>query len=274
MTMNGRRVVARTRRMARDRLTLWAARREPGFRSLPDASLLPDGIERVYCYHVRKTAGTSLNLSFLGLGGEDPLDVQRRIERSSLHRTTSGPYAFVAHQRALLDQGRYFYGWSHLPAHRLALPQRTFTVTILRDPVERVVSYYNYLRQGDEPDMAFPVGGLERSLADKGFGSFLDDVPNSSLLAQLFMFSRTYDVAAAVERILGCSWIMFTDEYDAGLAALARRLALPLAPRRDRSSTVATDVPGPEHDRLREMLDPEYELLGQVRTRLGELRSA
>lgn len=260
--------------MARDRLSLWAARRDPGYRWRPSASLLPDGIERVYCYHVRKTAGTSLNLSFLGLGGEDPLVVQQRIERSSLHRTTSGPYAFVAHQRPLLNQGRYFYGWSHLPAHRLALPRGTFTVTILRDPVERAISYFDYLCQGDEPDMAFPVGRLERSMTAGGFGAFLDVVPRASLLAQLFTFSRTYDVPAAAERILGCSAVLFTEEYESGLAALADTLSLPLAARRDRATTARTQISGPERDRLRHMLAPEYELLGQVRARLGELRSA
>jgi hypothetical protein len=260
--------------MARDQLTLWSATREPEYRRLSRSYALPGGVERIYCYHVRKTGGTSLHLSFLGLGGEDPLEVQRRIERSSLHRTTSGHYAFVAHQRNLLAQGHYFYGWSHLPAHRLTLPPRTFTMTILRDPLERVVSYYNYLRQGDAPGMAYPVGELERSLTSRGFGAFLDVVPKANLLSQLSMFSPTFDVPAATERIVGCSWVMFTDEYESGLSALAQKLSLALAPRRDRATKVVKDLPVPEGDRLREMLDPEYQMLAEVRTRLRQLHSA
>lgn len=265
-------VVVRTRRMARDRITLWSALREPAYRRLTGSYPLPEGVERVYCFHVRKTGGTSLNLSFLALGGEDPLEVQRRIENSSLHRTTSGQYAFVAHQRALLNQGRYFYGWSHLPAHRISLPPRTFTVTILRDPVERVVSYYSYLREGDAPGMAFPVGGLERALTTRGFDAFLDVLPKTHLLAQLFMFSRTMDPAAAVERALGCSKVMFTDAYESGLSSLGETLSLSLDSRRDRATKVVTTLSAPERDRLRQLLDPEYQMLDQLRTRLGELR--
>lgn len=269
--MSGKDLVARTRRTTREGLTLLSAMREPRYRRLSRSYVLPGHAERVYCYHVRKTAGTSLHLSFLALGGEDPIEVQRRIERAALHRTTSGRYAFVAHQRSLLDQGHYFYGWSHLPAHRLSLPPRTFTVTILRDPVDRVLSYYSYLRQGDAPDMAFPVGELERALTARGFGAFLDVLPRPHLLAQLFMFSRTFDVSAATERILACSSVLFTEEYDAGLSSLGRRLSLALEARRDRASVPDTAVPAAEYERLRDLLDPEYRMLADVRQALGQL---
>jgi hypothetical protein len=244
----------------------WERRLDPTYRRLADGYRLPDGSRRIYCHHIRKTAGTSLHSAFLALGGEDPLEVKRRMERSVLRRTISGTYTFVAHRQAQFPAGQYFYAWSHLPAHRVELPPQTFTVTVLRDPVRRVVSLFRYLQAGDEPDMAFAVTEGEREMATDGFEAFLDRLPRRELLRQLFTFSRHLDVAEAAAGVEACSYVFMTDAYDTGLAGLAGRLDLPLASRRDRVSRGSG--PAPEErahlERLREMLEPEYALLERV----------
>ncbi len=191
------------------------------YRRLSERQQLPEGIRRVYCYHVRKTAGTSLNRSFLALGGEEPLEVERRMATSTFGRTSSGEYTFAAHYKRALERGNYFYGWTHRPAHMIALPPETFTVTILRDPLKRAVSYYTYLVGGDEPNSAFGVAPAEQSLAANGFSAFLDVVPKEHLLRQLYMFSPHFDPADAAERIARCSFTFWTDRYEEGLGALA-----------------------------------------------------
>ena len=250
--------------LRRDAITTWAARKEPAYRRLDSTYRLPEDTKRIYCHHIRKTAGTSLHFSFLGLGGEDPDEVQRRLGASALHRTISGSYAFVAHQQRLLEQGHYFYGWSHLPAHRISLPPRTFTVTILRDPVQRIVSLYSYLREGDDAGMAFPVPSAERALARSGFSEFLEKLPKKELLRQVFMFSRTFSVAEATDRIARCSCVLSTEHYESDLAALADRLVLPLVLRRARATHVRASLSKEEVEHLRQMLEPEYELLRQL----------
>jgi hypothetical protein len=95
--------------------------------------------KRVYHFHVRKTAGTSLNSAFWALGG---LDTQRL---STSPEATGRGLKFARHDLGLIAAGDYFFASSHEPAHRVELPPDTFTVTILRDPVARVVSYYRYL---------------------------------------------------------------------------------------------------------------------------------
>jgi hypothetical protein len=265
MTVPGSVVYHRLRRSMGDARVRLRARRDPTYRHAAKGIGLPGGDERIYCYHIRKTAGTSLHFSFLALGDEDPWLVQERLATTALHRTVSGRYAFVAHQRQLLEQGHYFYGWSHLPAHRISLPPRTFTITVLRDPVERVISYYRYLLEGDDPTMAFAVKAGERSWAAHGFSEFLDEVPRPHLLRQLFMFSPTFNVAEAADRIGRCSWVFFTEDYTSGLDGLAGRLQLPLQGHRQRVTGGLHSIPSSGHDRLRELLEPEYELVTQLR---------
>lgn len=239
-------------------------RTDPTYRRMAESFTLPDGSRRVYCYHVRKTAGTSLFLSFLSLGGEDPMAVWRRIAASRLQRTASAAYSFASNDRDVLAEGAYFFGRSH---HRFVdqpLPPGTFTVTILRDPVERVHSYYDYLVAGDDPGLPGRVSRRQRLLAHGGFDRFLDQVPPTGLVTQLAMFSERLDLSEAADRIAGCSSVFFTEDFAAGLARLGRRLDLPLVPYRVRVTPGRTELTERQRERLRARLEPEYELLRRL----------
>jgi len=258
------RTARRFRQGARDVRAAWEIWTDPTYRRLAKSYELPDGCRRIYCYHVRKTAGTSLHLSFMALGGEDPMDVYERIVSSRLHRTISGDYSFVSFNRRLLAGGAYFYGRSHRSAAAQPLPPRTFTVTVLRDPVERVHSYFDYLVSGDDPAMPGPVPAAERQLASGGFDAFLARVPREHLQAQLGMFSDHFDVTEAVERIGACSSVFFTEDFADGLAALGQRLGLPLVGRRARVTERRSPLTESQRQRLRARLEPEYELLRRL----------
>jgi hypothetical protein len=262
------RAIVRTGRRLRRRASAARGRLElltdPSYRRLADGCTLASGDRRVYCYHVRKTAGTSLFLSFLALGGEDPMTVWRRITASRLQRTVSGGYGFAANDRRVLAEGAYLFGRSHRSFADQPVPPGTFTVTILRDPVARVHSYYDYLVAGDEPGTPGQVAERERRLALGGFDAFLDRVPVDGLLTQLAMFSDRLDVAEAVDRIGGCSSVFFTEDFTAGLARLSERLGLPLEARRERVTARRSTLTPEQRDRLAARLEPEYELLRRL----------
>jgi len=237
---------------------------DPTYRRLAAGYRLPDGSRRVYLHHVRKTAGTSLFLAFLALGGEDPMAVWHRINSSRLSRTVSGGYAFASVHRKLLAEGDYFFGRAHRPAEDQPLPQDTFTVTVLRDPVSRLHSYFDYLVEGDTPDTPGRVVERERRIALDGFDAFLDRVPDRHLLSQLHTFSTALDVSAAADRVAACSAVFFTEHYEEGLADLGARLALSLPVHRARVTGGRSTLTPGQVGRLREMLEPEYELLRRL----------
>jgi len=251
----------------RDRWTwLTIKRHNRAYDKLAQRYSLPGGFRRVYCFHIRKTGGTSLHRSFMALGGEDPAEVHDRIAGSPGNRTVSNGLAFVAHSSELLARGSFFYGWSHVPAHELRLPPATFTVSILRDPLARVCSHYQMLLYGTEGTYPFPHSREESELVEGGFVHFLDALPREELLRQLFMFSATFDVNEAVERLRGCSHVFFTEEYEAGLAELADTLGLRLVMRREREAARRVELSADDLRLLRARLEPEYELIARLKS--------
>jgi hypothetical protein len=231
---------------------------------------LPDPYDRIYFFHIPKTAGTSIFNAFLALGGEDPRCVLRRMTENSGY-VRSGKYLFINSHRPILTRYTpYFFGWSHLPEWRIALHPATFRFTVLRDPVARVVSLYRYLADPrSDAEEVNPAPLHERDWARDGFDEFLQRIPEHHLLAQLYMFSETLDPAMAAGAIRACSTWFFLERFEQGMHEMCVSLGISLPTRQDRRSV----APAPELGslgKLREMLEREYDLLGELRNRPGE----
>jgi hypothetical protein len=78
------------------------------------------------------------------------------------------------------------------------------------------------------------------------------------------MFSASFDVSEALDRIGACSHVHFVEDNDAGVAQLSRRLSLPLVGRRERVTATRTELTATERDQLRTLLEPEYELIRRL----------
>ena len=230
---------------------------------------LDGAFRRVYLYHVRKTGGTSLTYMFLGLGGEDSRQVYARLTHSRNYRVISGGKVFVGWRKELIEQGRYYYAFSHIPAHELRLPPETFTVTCLRDPVERVISLYKMLleyRAIGKPHPAMKKQG--RWLGDS-FGDFLERIPREHLLRQLFMFSKTFSPDEAFGRIRACSHYFFLEDFADGAQSLSARLGLAFQPVHVHQSQGEPDIEPHEAEELRARLEPERVLCDRLRGAQG-----
>jgi hypothetical protein len=79
------------------------------------------------------------------------------------------------------------------------------------------------------------------------------------------MFSRSYDIEEAVERIMACSAIGFTEQFEGFLHNISGRLDLPLAAKQERRFKFTVNPSPAELNRAREMLDPEYKLVGKIK---------
>lgn len=225
-----------------------------------DGYRLPDSYKRIYFYHIRKTGGTSINHILLSLGGEEPKQVYDRVSNGPYFGTVSGDKVYAGWDRNLIERGKYFYAFSHIPQHKLSLPTNTFTFTCVREPAQRVLSLYKMLYNYKTNNVPHPGMKRQGKWLGNSFHDFLDRIPEEELLSQLYMFSSSFDIEEACENILDCDHVMFTERFDAGIDGLARKLNLELVPLHTRSAIISPPINESERDRLRKMLEPEYEL--------------
>ena len=226
---------------------------------------LGGGYERVYLYHIRKTGGTSLNYMFLALGGEASPDVYSRLTHNRMLRAIIGDKVYVGWNKPLIEQGRYFYAFSHIPAHQLTLPGRTFTITCLRDPVTRVLSLYRMLVEYRDNNIPHPMMVRQGAWLGHGFADFLERIPRRHLLRQLFMFSEAFSPAEAFDRIRACSHYFFLEDFAAGVRTLSEKLQIALEPLHVKQAASDPVIHQADIERLRSLLEPEYVLYHRLR---------
>ena len=228
----------------------------------------PGNYKRIYHYHIRKSAGTSLNSAFWRLANLDLKEMGRRS------RVCKNGFIFVRHNPVLINQGNYFYANSHNPAYRVSLPSKTFTITILRDPLKRLISYYRYLNYvkfeplASQTEPYYQEVLKQADILGQSFEVFLQNIPKRDLLNQLYMFSKTYDGHEALETILQCNAVCFTETFSQDLSTLNERLSLSLQERRDRSFKLEVQIHPSEIEQAREMLNEECKLFQQVQSKL------
>ena len=226
-----------------------------------------DGFKRIYHYHVRKTAGSSLNTAFWSLAGSDMHSLGHRkivVERGLI---------FVRNHRRAFGRGNYFYANSHYPAHSLRLPPETFTITILRSPVDRVLSFHRYLRwvlsdsQARKKEPSWRSVSREAKWLGSSFNDFLDQLPRQHLMPQLYMFSKNYIVDEAIERAMSCSAVLFTEQFSRGLTDLGSRLGIPLKEKHERrfGGLPEPNLKPGESDRLHELLSEEIAFIEKMK---------
>ena len=224
---------------------------------------------RVYLIHIRKTGGTSLNQMFLSLAGGDSGALYKMLADDKNHRIDVNGLIFVGWNRVYINSGQYFYAFSHIPVYNLSLPERTYTVTCFRDPVERVISHYKMLRCYEKNGIDHPCMKVEGKWLGEGFEDFLENIPKEHLLNQLYMFDAGFDIDAAIKRVSMVSNVIFIDEFDSGVGRINRDLGLDLKPIHARKTHQQFEIPSSAINRLKRMVELEGVFLNRVKSLMG-----
>lgn len=222
----------------------------------------------IYLYHIRKCGGRSLIFSLLWQLGNAPEIYAAICRGETMHAGRK-----IAGWQPRPDADAYL-AWSHVGYDACVIPPGAFTVTVLRDPLARVVSYYGMLRMYEAgASGAASVAPEElQYLRGNNLREFVHALPKERLLRQLFMFSENFDVDQAAGRIRALSHYFRVEDYAAGLARLATKLGvgeLEMYRVDDPAKSdavrqrIADELPAIESE-LRHMLKLEYELLEAV----------
>lgn len=229
----------------------------------------PLGYDRIYHYHIRKTAGSSLNTAFKNAFSDPSTGLVDEEAQFARNWGVVGGRIYVNHNEYLLERGDFFYGDGHGAFHEVAIPANTFKITILRDPASRALSYYRMLLHWRQNDIKHPARKEEEAYLGSSFSDFLSRVPRQHLMRQLSMFSRTFDVAEAARNIATLNFVMTTESFSEHLRILADLLDIDLRLYRQKSSYGAVTLTDAERARLVEALAPEYALLDAVKPLAG-----
>lgn len=189
---------------------------------------LPHGIDRVYHYHIRKSAGTSINAAFWHL---DNLTLQSIGKQSVI---LGRKRSYVRINLNYIENVNFFYANSHFPMWQVHLPDNTFTFTVLRDPYERLVSLYKYYKWveitdykiGEELDPSFNYLKSQKYLQNKSFGEFIDILSKKYLFGNLYMFSERLDVDEAMKNLSKVNKVYFQDNVSFAVEDLKKSLSL------------------------------------------------
>ncbi len=222
------------------------------------------GFKRIYHYHIRKTGGTSVAHMFMSLNGNNSQSIWNKLTANSGELCINNGLVYAGWFQTLLEQGDYFFGFSHLTFDEIQLPDNTFTFTCFRDPAERVISHYRMLQGMVARNSQHPCMATEANWLGNSFDDFLDRIPRDHLLNQLFMFSEQFSVAEALKRVTSLNRWMFTERFDDGVQSLNQATGLRLASTHRHRSDHRFDISHQATERLFSMLEEEYNFFNQL----------
>jgi hypothetical protein len=181
----------------------------------------------VYLYHIPKTGGRSLRLSFLAYFVE-PVGLNPVVVHNALWSGT-GKYFNLGNGIILGGpDNNFIFDSSHITYDLKTIKNGTFTVSIFRNPTTRTLSYFRMLDRWQYMDEYNAWLDDEKYLLENGFEGFIKFAPDEIILAQTRMFSENYDVNEAFENIKNISHIIILENYEEDLKLLSEKLNMKL----------------------------------------------
>jgi len=227
---------------------------------------LPGKFKRIYHFHIRKSAGTSVNAAFWNLAG---LDLNSIWKKSLI---VTNDKVFVRHHYDLIQEGNYTFANSHLPFWKIKLPPETLTFSVFRDPVQRIVSLYRYYHfnvNHPEAHLLDPMNSSVKQYAHwlgNSFGDFLENIPRQHSVNQVYMFSENFNVEEALLNLSKLSYVFFQDDLDMLPPIIEKETSLKPELKRERAFPVTTaEITDIELNKARSILADEILLFNKLK---------
>lgn len=218
-------------------------------------------IRPIYHIHIRKTAGTTINMAFLSNFTDKPSLLYDNLSSKLNHRIIVNDKVVLGWNKSLINQNNFHFAFSHLPIHKITLAKHIFRFTCLRDPVKRILSHYNMLRYYKINRINHPCMKEEGAWVGDSLHDFLTNIPKTHLLNQLYMFSDSFNVDEALSTLDSLDKIVFTEELSSGLSELEVLTGLTLPISNQKKYNFNSEIDSSEYEMLMEYLKPEYDLL-------------
>lgn len=252
-------------------------------------SLAPSELNRrrIFLAHVQKTAGTAINNAFLNFGMPVPRYWDSEFVEDIRNEKDPPPYAqiVIAEDHILerdgiiyrgwaadLSQSEFFYAFSHLSLDDVVLPNNAIVFTVLRNPVERVVSHYSELEGWYVDGLAYNYtvdGSYWKSWMADGFAGYLESIPQTELMNHLHVYGGLREPQLAMDRLGEMEFVLFNDQLDRGFPRFCERLGLRLELPRIRVQKRRYSPGAGDLELLCEKIAPEIEFYEEARRRFG-----
>jgi hypothetical protein len=233
----------------------------------------------VYFYHIQKTGGRGLITSFIqsvGARGLKPDEDYhpRYLEICKKNKVNIKGKIFCGWNPGIINKSKFYFAFSHLDKKSISdnIFKRSFTVSIFRDPIKRLLSRYNQLCQREievQNGVKYPPGHVQQleQIKDKDFFKFCYNLQRSHRLMQTWMFSdkEPYSVNNALDNISKLNHWFMQEDFDNGLKVLSKKIGIDL---KNIHSGVSRYKPKVEFDegKLKDLLSVEYELYNKLKT--------
>ena len=188
----------------------------------------PEKHMRILFFHSRKTGGTSLNHMFTSYFSDADYIASNFNNHSKRYRVIHKGFIVQASNISLLEKGNYHYGCTHIPSWKINEPSDTFTITVFRDPIRRVISHYNDIKGKVERGEKHSFLREESKFLGSSFTEFVDNLPPEKLLSQLYNFSKNFDIDEAVKKINSLNLILTLEAISNGIQEINNRLDIDL----------------------------------------------
>lgn len=216
----------------------------------------------IYFYHLERTGGTSITKAILQAVIGDYKKAYKEMTSNDKGTYKYKDKLFIGWTRHLLEGNNYYYGFSHIPMFRYKPPKKAFTFTIIRNPIDRLVSYYKILMDIEKSGKHNWFERKERDYVGD-FAHFLEKVSRKKRLKQLYTFSHGFNVDEAEKNIKSLSYYFKFEDFDEGVKTLGKKIGLNLKPLKTNVGKTKVDISGWENT-LKETMEEELELYNRL----------